>query len=49
MVLSQNPGNQVIQQIRYDHRLLIYEATSRGHGTDDLASDKGNLRIAFPV
>jgi hypothetical protein len=43
--------NPVIQQIRYGHRLLIYKATSRAHrhGTDDLASDKGNLRIAFAV
>jgi hypothetical protein len=27
---KQNPTNQVIQQIRYGHRLLIYKATSRG-------------------
>jgi hypothetical protein len=33
-------GNQVIQQIRYGHGLLIYKTTSRGHGTHDLASDK---------
>ena len=49
LVLSQNPGNQVIQQIRYYHRLFIYEDTSRGHGTDDIASDKGILQISFPV
>jgi len=45
--LSQNPGNQVIQQIRYGYILLIYKDTS--HGTDDLVSDKGNLRIACAV
>jgi hypothetical protein len=30
LVLSQNPCNQVIQQIRYGYRLVIYKATNRG-------------------